>query len=67
MNAYAVSRAGISQLCELGNQVLSNLNDMTNKICKTELCFLSHTDEERGKNKGGGIFFKQRDILTDKV
>lgn len=66
-HAYAVSRAGISQLCELGNQVLSNLNDMTNKICKTELCFLSHTDEERGKNKGGGIFFKQRDILTDKV
>lgn len=61
-HAYAVSQTGISQLCELGNKVISNINDMTNNICKTELCFLSHTDTEKGTNKGGGIFFKQRSI-----
>lgn len=64
-HAYAVSKAGISQLYELGNKVLSNLNDMTNNICKTELCFLSHTDEDKGKHQGGGIFFKKTDMTTD--
>lgn len=57
-HAYALSKAGISQLCNLGNNVINNLNDMTNDICKTELCFLSHTDSERGNKKGGGIVFK---------
>jgi len=61
-HAYAVSKTGISQLCDLGNSVISNINNMTNKICKTELCFLSHTDEKRGNNKGGGIIFKQRTV-----
>jgi hypothetical protein len=59
-HAYAVSRVGISELKKMGQQTIQNLNNLTSKICKTKLCFISGTEKgKEGKEGGNGIIFKK--------